>query len=189
MSVRRCSAKGQTKFRLVVRPLCAPCDLVEATNKHIINLHIHHKNFIMAHCDELFPGWLNFVSGVVDSNDFPLYSWREHLYRSKILLVIRKRRVQVCLDMFAEIAKKEFDCKKCHSEFGRWLTLGIHEEPTNRVNVAELLRYNTSDGDEQIRLAECTARKEGQTHIYYITGKSKAVASSSPAWASRAGRA
>ena len=73
----------------------------------------------------------------------------------------------------------------------RWLKLGFHEEPANRVKVAELLRYNTSDaGDEQIRLAECTARmKDGQTHLYYITGKSIAVASSSPVWTSRAGRA
>lgn len=105
--------------------------------------------------------------------------------------VIRKRRVQVCLDVFAEIAEKEFDYKKCHSEFGRWLKLDIHEEPLNRVKVAELLRYNTSDaGDEQIRLAECTASmKYGRTHIYNITSKSTAVASSSPAWTPRAGRA
>ena len=97
----------------------------------------------------------------------------------------------MCLDMFADFAEKEFDYKKCHSEIGRWLKLEIHEEPLNRVKVAELLRYNTSDaGDEQIRLAECTARmKDGQTHLYYITGKSIAVASSSPVWTSRAGRA
>ena len=78
--------------------------------------------------------------------------------------MIRKRRVQVCLDVFADFAEKDFDYKKCHFAFGRWLKLGFHEEPTNRVKVAELLRYNTSDaGDKRIRLAECTARmKDGK---------------------------
>ena len=58
----------------------------------------------------------------------------------------------------------------------------IREGSTNKVKVAELLRYNTSDtGNEQFLLAECTARmKDGETHMCYITGKSD--------WA-RAGRA
>jgi len=112
------------------------------------------------------------VSG---SKDFPLNSWRKILQRSKILRVIRKRLVKVRLDIFAEIAEKGFDYKKCHFE---WLKLGIHEEPRNRVKVAEFLRCNTPDtGDDQIRWAECSAlMKDGKTVIYYITGKNITVA-------------
>ena len=118
------------------------------------------------------------MSGVVDSKDFHLNSWRKDLQWSKILRVIRKRLVKVRLDIFAEIAEKEFDYKKCHFEYGRWLKLGIPEELTNRVKVAGFLRCNTSDtGDDQIRWAECSAlMKDGKTIIYYITGKNITVA-------------
>merc|ERR1712154_748387 len=53
---------------------------------------------------------------------------------------------------------------------------------TNRVKVAELLRYQTSkSGDEQISLKEYVDRmKEGQNDIYYITGESITAVSSSP---------
>merc|ERR1712036_113885 len=87
-----------------------------------------------------------------------------------------------CLEMFAEIAEKKDDYKKFYEQFSKNLKLGIHEDSTNRVKVAELLRYQTSkSGDESISLKEyCDRMKEGQNDIYYITGESVAAVSSSP---------
>merc|ERR1712125_225113 len=84
--------------------------------------------------------------------------------------------------MFAEIAEKKDDYKKCYEQFGKCLKLGVHEDSTNRVKVAELLRFHTSkSGDEQISLKEYVDRmKEGQQDIYYITGESIAAVSASP---------
>merc|ERR1712023_210946 len=83
--------------------------------------------------------------------------------------------VKKCLEMFAEIAEKKDDYKKFYEQFSKNIKLGIHEDSTNRMKVAELMRYHTSkSGDEQISM------KEGQNDIYYITGESIAAVSSSP---------
>ena len=51
------------------------------------------------------------------------------------------------------------------------VTLGIHEDSTNRTNVAELLRYQSSkSGDELLSLKEYVERmKEGLNDICCIT--------------------
>jgi len=56
------------------------------------------------------------------------------------------------------------------------LKLGIHEDATNRLKIADLLRFNTSkSGEDQISFKEYVARmKEGQKDIFYITGESRA---------------
>ena len=125
-------------------------------------------------CDELIPKWLNVVKGVVDSEDLPLNVYRETLLQNKILRVIKKNHVTKYLEMLAEIAeKKDDDYKKFYEQFGKCLSLGIHE--------AALLRFNTSkSGDEQISFKEYVDRmKEGQNDISHITDESIAVVSSS----------
>merc|ERR1712021_164554 len=112
----------------------------------------------------------------------PLNISRETLQQNKILRVIKKNLVKKCLEMFAEISEKKDDYKKFYEQFSKNIKLGIHEDSTNRMKVAELLRYHTSkSGDEQISFKEYVDRmKEGQNDIYYITGESIACVSSSP---------
>ena len=82
----------------------------------------------------------------------------------------------------AEIAEKKDDYKKFYEQFGKCLKLCVHEDSTNRVKIAGLLRYQTSkSGDELISFKEYVDRmKEGQNDIYYITGESIVAVSSSP---------
>merc|ERR1712019_130261 len=103
------NAEGEIEFKSILfLPKKAPMDMMDNywQKKSEVKLFVR-RVLVAEKFDELLPRYLNFVRGVVDSDDLPLNVSREQLQQNKIMKVISKKLVRKVLELMKKIAKEE----------------------------------------------------------------------------------
>ena len=175
-------AEGKIEYTaLLFVPTAKPFDLFHPERKNRLKLYVK-RVFIAEACDELLPGYLRFLRGIVDSEDLPLNISREMLQHNPVLAKIRAGLVK---RVIGELKKKaESDAEgyaRFWDNFGAVLKEGIYEDTEQRDSLLALARFRTTAGDGLVSLSDYVGRmKEGQEAIYYITADDLAAARRSP---------
>uniref|UniRef100_A0A8C5J3K2 Endoplasmin n=1 Tax=Junco hyemalis TaxID=40217 RepID=A0A8C5J3K2_JUNHY len=178
------AAEGEVTFKSILFvPNSAPRGLFDeygSKKSDFIKLYVR-RVFITDDFHDMMPKYLNFVKGVVDSDDLPLNVSRETLQQHKLLKVIRKKLVRKTLDMIKKIAEEKYN-DTFWKEFGTNVKLGVIEDHSNRTRLAKLLRFQSSHHESNLTsLDQYVERmKEKQDKIYFMAGASRKEAESSP---------
>merc|ERR1712125_74492 len=161
-------------------PKKAPMDMMDNywTKKAEVKLFVR-RVLVADKFEELLPRYLNFVRGVVDSDDLPLNVSREQLQQNKIMKVISKKLVRKVLELMKKLAKEgdgdddeekeeedektadsdkeekkdksdeEGQWSKFWKEFNKNLKMGCYEDDSNRSKLSKLLRFRTTKSEEK----------------------------------------
>ena len=202
------TATGEVAFKALLFVPGKSESMFDSTVVHRnIKLYVR-RVFITDEFKDLVPRYLNFIDGIVDSDDLPLNVSREVLQESRILKVIKKKLVRRALGMLQEIADNDVkiaaaaadtDATQKHEgskhqdkvlyptlwkEFGKAIRLGMIDDGTNRARLTKLLRYYTSKSEETlVSLEEYIDRMpDTQKNIYFMAAESVEQIKSSPAF-------
>ncbi len=148
-----------------------------------VNLYCR-KILIQPKAKDLFPEWLRFMKGVVDSEDLPLNISRETMQDSALLRKLNDvltKRVIKWLDEEAKGDAEKYD--KFFAEHGHCLKEGVANDWQHREALAKLLRFESSftEKGKSTSLTDYVGRMpEGQTEIYSLTAPNRESAEASP---------
>ena len=177
--------EGKTEYTsLLYIPNKAPFDMHNREKQHGLKLFVQ-RVFIMDDAEQFMPTYLRFVKGLLDSNDLPLNVSREILQDNKITQAIRKGCTKRVLKMLEKLGKKDKEqYQSFWNEFGQVLKEGPAEDQSNKEQVANLLRFASTENDtsvQSVSIPDYVERmKEGQDKIYYVVADSFEAAKNSP---------
>ncbi|MFL2876234.1 MAG: molecular chaperone HtpG [Pontiellaceae bacterium] len=179
------NAEGAIEFKaLLFIPEKRPFDLMMNHDpKAHLNLYVQ-RVFISNEFDNLLPGYLRFVKGVVDASDLPLNVSREILQENPQLDKIRNNLVNRILKTLAQIKEKDFDkFRGLHEEFGTILKEGLQSDWANKEKIADLLLFesSTKEPGEKTTLANYIENMGNeQEEILYLAGENREQIANSP---------
>ena len=179
------NAEGAIEFKaLLFIPEKRPFDLMMNNDpKAHLNLYVQ-RVFISNEFDNLLPGYLRFIKGVVDASDLPLNVSREILQENPQLEKIRNNLVNRILKTLAQIKEKDFEkFSGLHEEFGTLLKEGLQSDWSNKEKIADLLLFesSTKEPGEKTTLANYIENmSDDQEEILYLAGENREQIANSP---------
>ncbi|MGH3940664.1 MAG: molecular chaperone HtpG [Pseudonocardiaceae bacterium] len=183
LKIVRMQAEGTFEYQaLLFIPSQAPLDLFMRERKRGVQLYVK-RVFIMDDCEALMPEYLRFVKGVVDAQDLSLNVSREILQQDRQIQMIRRRLVKKVLSTVKDMMGDNTDHYATFwKEFGRAVKEGLLNDFENREAILDISSFSsTRDAEQPATLRQYVDRmKEGQQHIYYMTGESRSIIESSP---------
>ena len=148
-----------------------------------VNLYCR-KILIQAKAKGLFPEWLRFLKGVVDSEDLPLNISRETMQDTTLMQKLNKVLTSRFLKFLDEQSEKEADAyEKFYHEYQRFLKEGIVTDFTHKDALGKLLRFESSslDKGKLTSLADYVKRMSSeQKDIYCLLAANREAAEASP---------
>ena len=179
------NAEGAIEFKaLLFIPEHKPFDMMMNNDpKAHLNLYVQ-RVFISNDFDNLLPGYLRFVKGVVDSSDLPLNVSREILQENPMLDKIRKNLTTRILKTLANMKKtdyKEFEI--FHENFSAILKEGLQTDWENKEKIADLLLFESTNkvaGEKTCFADYVENMAEDQEEILYLAGENRAAIENSP---------
>jgi molecular chaperone HtpG len=176
-------AEGTLEYQaLLFIPAQRPFDLGRPEHRHGVQLYVK-RVFIMDNCEALMPGYLRFVRGVVDTPDLSLNMSREILQQDRRLGRIRRRLVKKVLATVKDLMTADTDrYRRFWSAFGAVVKEGLLADVDNRETILDIASFaSTHDAEQPTTLRQYVERmKDGQEHIYHMTGGSRTIIESSP---------
>lgn len=184
------SMRGEGSFEyqaLLFIPSHAPFDLFTRDAKAGVQLYIK-RVFVMGDCEELMPGYLRFVKGVVDAQGMSLNVSREILQQDRQVTAIRRRLTKKVLTTIADLqSSKPEDYRTFWTQFGAVLKEGLMSDMDNQDTLLRISSFASTFSDAEngdggvTTLPEYVARmKDGQEQIFYATGPSVEQLQKSP---------
>jgi len=102
-------AEGEVEFdSILFLPKKAPMGMYDQYYNTKSTLKLYVRRVLVAdEFEEIIPRYLNFIKGLVDSNDLPLNVNREDLQKNKVMTLISRKLTRKVLDMLRDLANQD----------------------------------------------------------------------------------
>jgi molecular chaperone HtpG len=164
-------AEGKIEYTVMLFiPSQQPMDLFDPARKTKVKLYVK-RVFITDDCEDILPGYLRFMRGVVDSEDLPLNISREMLQNNPVMTSISNAVTKRILSELEKKAKKDVEgYNQFWDAFGPVVKEGIYEDFARRDQILKMSRFYSTASEDLTSLDDYVSRmNEGQETIYYIT--------------------
>lgn len=176
-------AEGKIEFSaLLYTPTMRPHDLYDPTRKHGVRLYVR-RVFITDNCEGLIYPWLRFLRGVVDSEDLPLNISREMLQLNPVITKIRGAVAKRILGDFDKLSRDDAPAfNAAWRQLGSVIKEGLYDAPEHREDLFKIVRFSSTRSENELTSLDdyISRMKEGQDHIFYISGENIETLRNSP---------